>query len=208
MQVRQSIILIIGIFLLCHACSEEQTPKEISASVTNYLSLFPDQTNILMYSNFEALKQSPFGQALKVEFEEKIKEDHDDEEYRDFVEKTGLDVKKDIYEIWLGAEAQNGQDKEKNGGAIVRGKFDRKRMVDYFKKEHPDKFREETYREFEIYIIKQKHEEELSFTFLNSETMALGSYFWLKTIIRQSQNQGAANVLSNPTMAKFIHDIP
>lgn len=194
-------IAIIGIFILNTGCSGEPKQTEISANLSNYLSLIPKQTNVLFYANFENLKQTPLGEDIRSELEKKLKEEREDEDYLRFVEETGIDLKRDIYEIWVGANAVDNQDKQ--GGAIIRGKFNKERIIDYVKREKSHKLHKDSYKSFNIYLL---NDDDKAFTFLNNKTVAIGNLYWLQKVISQSKN-GEASVLNNSAMAELLAEV-
>ncbi len=200
-------ITFLSFILILNGCSDEYAPKEISAGVSNYLSLMPQHTNMIFYANCEKIRNTPFGEKLRTEWENKARVEWEDEEYLDFKEKSGLDFEKDIYEIWGGVLPKSGNDEENIAGVIARGSFNQKRIINYLKNERPHKIDEESYKDITIFSSTGRNKDDFSFAFLNSEIILIGGDRWLKTVIQQSQN-GSMNVLSNPTMAKFIHDIP
>lgn len=204
-------LLLITIFST--ACSGEEGPREVSAvsstaKSTDYLSFMPEETNILFYANFKSIKQTSFGEELSARFEDEIRIKRDDREYRDFLEATGVDPEKDIYELWFGS---SGGDRHDNvGGAIVRGKFDEKKIVKYIEEERYHRLRQTSYRGHKIYTIEDSNRsgnDDSEFTFLNSETVAVGDEEWLRNVVDLSKD-GGKNVLSNKAMARFIDEVP
>ncbi|MFQ5823928.1 MAG: hypothetical protein ACE5JB_07730 [bacterium] len=202
MKVRKLFVVIFSVFILFGSCSGEQpenAKKELSVSAANHLTLIPKETNVLCYINFENLKKSPLGEDLSKELELMIKEEREDEEYLEFVEKTGLDLKRDIYDIWLAVFANNENDEE--GGVIARGKFNRKKIIDYLKEEKHHEFREKTYLDYKIYLLEDN--DDTAMVFLNDETIALGKIYWLRKVIAQSKND-KTSILNNSVMTELM----
>ncbi len=204
------ILLLILIFST--ACSGGEGPREVSAVTssaksTDYLSLMPEETNILVYANFKSIKQTSCGEELSARFEDEIRVKRDDREYRDFLEATGVDPEKDIYELWFGSTGGDRHDDV--GGAIIRGKFDEKKIIEYVEEERYHRLRQANYRGHKIYNIEDsnRRNDDSEFTFLNSETVAIGDGEWIKTVIDLSKD-GGKNVLSNKAMARFIAEVP
>ena len=200
------------ILIFATACSGGEGPREVSAVTspaksTDYLSLMPEETNILFYANLNSIKKTSFGEELRARFEDDIRVKRDDREYRDFLEATGVDPEKDIYELWFGSTGGDRHDDV--GGAIIRGKFDEKKIVEYVEEERYHRLRQANYRGHEIYNIEDsnRRNDDSEFTFLNSETVAIGDGEWIKTVIDLSKD-GGKNVLSNKAMARFIKEVP
>lgn len=205
-----------GLFLLLilsTACSGGERPREVSAVAssgksTDYLSLMPEETNILFYANFNSIKKTSFGEELSARFEDDIRAKRDDREYRDFLDATGVDPEKDIYEVWFGSTGRDSHDNF--AGAIVRGKFDEEKIVEYVEEERYHRLRQNTYRGHKIYEIEDdehRGNDDGEFTFLNSETVAIGDGEWLRHVIDLSRD-GGKNVMSNKIMAQFIDEVP
>ncbi|MFQ5650461.1 MAG: hypothetical protein ACE5IY_11015 [bacterium] len=201
-RITQTILL--GLVFQTTACSTENAPEEAPAPKTRgteYLALMPENTHVLFYANLEEMKKTPLGEDFRVEFEEKMKEE-EEEDYFEFVEKTGVDLKKDVYELWIGGIAQGGQ--EVNSGAIINGRFDEKRIVDYLRTKEPHKIDETHYRDHTIYILEEKDKQ---MTFLTSGMIVIGNRQWIAAIIDQAED-GGKNVLDNPAMQDYIQQVP
>jgi hypothetical protein len=206
MKPRIFFVALWSVFVLFGGCSGEQNEKtkEVkSVSVANQLALIPTDTNILFYINLENLKKSPLGEELSIELEQSIKENGEDQDYLEFVEETGLDLKRDVYEIWLAVAAH--KDDEEAGGLIVRGKFDRDNIIEYLKREKPHEVEEQKYKDFEFYVFD--HKDDTGMVFLNNETLVLGKSYWLRKVIDQSTN-GESSILDNLVMTELMDKIP
>ncbi|MFQ5486379.1 MAG: hypothetical protein ACE5DO_13745 [Desulfobacterales bacterium] len=199
------VFIVLGFFcfLAVSSCTGEPAPKSPETPVSNYLNWLPEETNFVFYANFKTLKQTSFGEKLRSEIENRIRDE--DEEYLDFVEKTGLDIKRDVDELWA-AGLPDGLDDHANGGAIVIGKFDKNRIVEYFKEEHAHRYREESFQDHKIYLA-EKNDEIVSFTFLNSKTILVGGLPWVKAVLENSESDGT-NIMNNPVMARYIQEVP
>jgi len=200
------------ILIFATACSGGEGPREVSAVTspaksTDYLSLMPEETNILFYANLNSIKKTSFGEELRARFEDDIRVKRDDREYRDFLKATGVDPEKDIYELWFGSTGGDRHDDV--GGAIIRGKFDEKKIIEYVEEERYHRLRQANYRGHKIYNTEDsnRRNDDREFTFLNSETVAIGDGEWIKTVIDLSKD-GGKNVLSNKAMARFIAEVP
>jgi len=204
--------ILLSILIFSTACSGGEGPREVSAVTsseksTDYLSLMPEETNILFYANFRSIKQTSFGEELSARFEDEIGVNRGDREYRDFLEATGMDPEKDIYELWFGSTGGDWHDNV--SGAIIRGRFDEKKIVEYIEEERYHRLRQTNYRGHKIYNIEDNNRgnDDTEFTFLNSETVAIGDVEWIKNVVDLSKD-GGKSVLSNKTMARFINEIP
>lgn len=205
MKMRTTFVAPFCVFILFTACTGEQSQKEerrTSVSVADDLTLIPSETNILFYINFENLKKSPLGEELSKELELRIKEEGEDYDYLEFVEETGLDIKRDIYELWLAIAAS--EDSEEDGGILVSGKFNRDNIIDYLKREKRHEFQESSYKNFKIYALD--HHNDAGMFFLNEETLAIGKDHWLRTIIDQSISR-ESSILNNLAMTELMDKV-
>ena len=214
-------VLIFALLFVGTSCSKEQGSEAASLAGTkksvkkagktalskDYLSLMPEKTNFLFYANFESLRESAIGNDLKSEFEKKLHENKENQEYWDFIEKTGLDPQKDIYEIWVGGYAEGEHDHA--GGAVVRGKFDDKRIIKYLEEDEDHDVHQLNYRNHTIYSVKDRrhHDDENEFAFLNSQTAVVGKPSWIRLIIDNFED-GGTNVFDNASMRDFMEQIP
>ncbi|RMF57624.1 MAG: hypothetical protein D6743_18735 [Calditrichaeota bacterium] len=199
MKLSKGLSLALAIFVFAAGCTAENAPEPASVHTSDYLRLLPESTNGLFFANLAKLRETPLGEDLRGELAENW---HHDDEYLDFVEKTGVDLRKDVDEVWVAIVSEDSHDVM--GGAVVRGRFDRQKIVDYLKTEHPHKFRQDSYRGFDIYIPKDEDE---VFCFLNDETILAGKDAWLRRVLDLAV-EGGKSVLDNPTMAEYITSIP
>ncbi|NIR47701.1 hypothetical protein GWO43_04515 [candidate division KSB1 bacterium] len=202
---------ILAIFILSNGCTGE-APREASkpsAKMTNQLSILPQETNFVLYANIEAMRNSQFSQEVGGDFGHKFREEwREERDFQEFVEATGLDPNKDIYEVWVSALGiHDDYGEEDRGGAILRGNFDRERIVDYVKTEKRREIREVSYRDYDIFIGEKENDEEFAFTFLSDEIILGGNEPWLRTVLDLSEN-GGQNLMDNPVMTEYINDIP
>ena len=144
---------------------------------------------------------------MTARFEDDINIKRDDEEYRDFLDATGIDPEKDIYELWFSSA---GQDEDDFAGAIIRGKFDEKKIIAYIEDDRSHRLRQNTYRDHKVYTLENRRRgrnDDGEFTFLNSETVAIGNGQWLESVVDLSKD-GGKSVMNNKAMARFIDEIP
>lgn len=204
---KHALMILVLVLFGGSACSSEPGPKEgasAATAVSNHLSLLPETTHLLVYANMKALKETPFGAEIGREVDRKIRNEHDDESYRNFVEKTGFVFERDVQEIWISG-GNSGEYDEHNGGAIVRGNFDREKIIDFAKKESQTRVWEQEFEGYKIYR-SDSEKNNFAFVFLNDETALIGAEPWLKSVILKTKSD--QGVTDNPTMSKFISKIP
>lgn len=201
--------LLLFLSLLATACtadnesSGEGESSSTAKHTTNGLALIPENSAVVFYANLAALKDTPMGEKLHNEFDEKLSEEGEDEDYLDFVEKTGLDLRKDVYEIWAAGTRDKSAD-EPLGGAIITGKFDEKRIIDYMRNEKSSKITEEQYRDTKIYTSDK---DDTAFAFLDDNSLIAGKSAWVKEVI-DHEKDGGKSLLDNRKMMDYIGQVP
>lgn len=197
-------LILLGFGLQTSACSNENPPTEaVNLSQIDYLNFIPEETNLLIYANFENLKNTPFGQSIQDEFSTKI-ETEEDEDYREFMKKTGIDLKRDIHQIWVCSMVDN--ENESDAGAIIEGSnFDEERILQYIEEQENAEVKKTTYHGHTIYSNINDHDDDSGFTFLRKGLVAVGKESWLHSII--DQEGSSKNILDNEDMSKYINKI-
>jgi hypothetical protein len=184
------------------ACQSNTETAEMSRKVVQALTLMPEQTNLLVYVNVASLQESQFGQEVRHQIDAGIT-DKENQDYREVMEATGLDVEKDVSEVWLAGIADS--DNETKGGALVRGTFDRGRITDYLNK-NPEKFHRSAYKGHTLYVLGSADDNKALLLY-DDETILTGDNAWLNLVL-DNQDQKAANVLQNTVMAQCIDALP
>lgn len=193
-----NVFFLIVLVLACICCSGENA-QGVNPGAKNF-DLMPNESNLLFYANFAEVKGTPFGKQLQQRLEDKISEEND-EEYEQFVQETGFDVSRDVREIW--ASVITDRNGKTRGGALVRAKYDKDRLIDFMKKDK-DKFEEDSYKGYPIYFTDNEEE---AFSFLNSDNIAVGHVIWIESLIDQMKEK-KASVLDNSIMSGLIDRIP
>lgn len=183
------------------ACSEENSSEtrakpaaRENVAVADYLALVPKEASVLFYANLHDLRNTPLGEEFRL--------DEDDEDYRDFVERTGVAPEKDIDACWIGTLTGKMEDK---GGVIATGRFDEKRIVKYFKEESRNEFEETTYRGYTIFSAKD-HEDNPDMVFLDARAVVVGSPVWVRAVLDRAKGD-SESVMKNPAMAQQIEKV-
>ena len=196
------------ILLFVGACTGEAPREAVGPGPgKELLSLLPVESNFLMYANLEAIRQTPLGRQWQADLEQKVEADIEDEGYRDFVEATGLDPKRDLHEIWVAAvfSKKEHENDSEEGGAILRGKLDRGRILDYLRTKKEKDVREQAFMGHTIYTFEDD-DDDISFAFLTDETVVVGDEGWLRGVLKRNKS-GGRSVLDNPTMANSLDEI-
>lgn len=202
--------LVLALAFSGSACSGagESSETPLTSSTKNNLKLLPENTRVIFYANIDELRKTEIGRELQSDFEKDISED-DDEDYRDFVRRTGLNPEKDISEVLFGGF--NVDDEDMEGGIIVTGKFDSNRIVEYARSQEPHDFDEGTYRGHTVYRIDEHGhhgDEHTQLTFLGSNTAVFGNESWVHAVIDGQEDERSKSILDNAHMSQFISQVP
>lgn len=203
-------LLLAALLVVAHGCSQDTEPSEaaenatagsaLASKVTDQMSLLPSNMNLVFHADLAYLRKTPVGEDLRRQLEAKINEESDDD-YLDFVEKTGVDIKKDVDLVWAGA--MPAEHDESIGGLIAMGRFDKDRIVDYMREKHRHDFDKLSYRDHDVYTTDDK---EGLISFLDSRTVVLGEKTWVEAVIDQFEDK-TASILDNPGMSAHIKDM-
>jgi len=200
--------IICSIVLMTAACGtaengSAESSTKLKASI-NYLSLLPENSSVVLYANVHAVRKTRMGQEIQEELERKGygNHDHSDKDYLEFVDKTGLDLEKDVDEIWGSAvrEAEG----ETVAGAIVTGRFDEQRLIDYMTQEKSVRLNTETFRGRKLYINEK---DDTALVFFGDNSLVFGKPAWVKAVVTLSDD-GGSSVMDNRDMMQFIEDVP
>ncbi len=188
------------------ACSEEPQTEESSfaglpggkqAQMADHLTSIPAMVNMVFYMDLHALRETSVGAEMREEIAMKIT---DDEDYLEFMEQTGVDIRRDLDQVWVGA--LNGRGRSL-GGAIATGNFDAKKIVTYLENRDHDTFEQRSYRGYDVY---SGHDKDNSVVFINSSTAVIGDTEWVNATIDQIEDK-AESVLDNPEIAGHVDDV-
>jgi len=186
-----TIFVIVFIFALFTFISCEMTstaPGAGKAKADNMLRLLPKDVLAIFFINFN--------KAINLEIVDNlIKKNIDSEffkkltDYQEFMNKTGIDLQKDVYFI-AGAITGELEEDKQEGVGIINLKYEKDSLLAFIKEtsEEGTEFTEEDYNEFTIYNYKEK-DEEGSFVFLNDSNIAIGNKENVKSVINISQKK-------------------
>jgi len=184
---------VISVFLLASLlwfCAG-QKGQPLIQEMKDKLSILPDQSDGLAYVNVSNVFKSEFIQLKEAdEFEKHLEE----EEYLEFVEETGFDIKKDVHEAYF-VISNSEDDDEPDFLAVVYGKFDSEKIMGYVdKKERGHELSESKYREYTIYETDESNH---SFSFIENGTLIGGNdklvKHWLDNFIDKKHNDNWIN---------------
>jgi hypothetical protein len=125
---RNKILTVLVVVAALISC--ERMKEQFSGDMLQQIALLPQDANVVGYINVAKIHNSSFASLLPDSG--KIQPFHD-MDYQEFVEATGLDIRKDVQEIY-GAANITDQNHEGSGIFVVKGRFDKDKIMAYISK--------------------------------------------------------------------------
>ncbi len=186
-----TVFVIVFIFALFTFISCEMTstgPGAGKAIADNMLRLLPKDALAIFFINFnKAINLEIVDNLIKKNIDSEFFKELTD--YQEFINKTGIDLQKDVYFIAGAITGELEKDKQEGVG-IINLKYEKDSLLAFIKEtsEGDTEFTEEDYNEFTIYNYKEK-DEEGSFVFLNDSNIVIGNKENVKSVINVSQKK-------------------
>lgn len=182
-------------------------------------SLLPDNAAGVFSVNFKKLTQLAFFDKMIKEAEQKETTDTKKffKNYQDFVDKTGIDPKKDVYSMAFGVYGQLGS-KEPDTVFLANLNYKQNALLTLIKEQAPG-FAEETYNGVGVYKFKDDDGKDIALSFLGDNLIAAGRPDLLMKVIDLHNGKGQAvtadatlkphfNKLKTDAIAAFIFGFP
>ena len=187
MKKNVSLFLLMLFAVLVAGCARTSSTA-MSPTVAQHLAWIPQEVNSVAYFDLQSLQQSELGKSLEKDFDHKISRWRDDEDYREFLDKTGFDVEKDLHNVLMGFEADN-REVSRHFAVIATGNFDEQKIIEAIKTardsmdfhHRQSELASETYNGKTIYIVKDDGEKACYFA--DAHTLVAGSREWIQTVI-------------------------
>ena len=180
-------VLLSAFVLFAVGCSRS-TSTSMSAAVEQHLAWIPQEVNSVAYFDVQSIRQSDLGKSLEKDFDDRIPRWRDDEDYKEFLEKSGFDVQKDLHSVLLGFEGDREKD-ARHFAVIATGNFDEQKIITAIKTAHDStefhhgrrEFATETYNGKTIYVVKEDGEKACYFA--DANTLVAGNKEWIQAVI-------------------------
>lgn len=196
-----SITVFVLTLLLISGCGEK---APTTAGGVNLFSLLPDNATGVVYMNFESLaKLELFDKMIKEAKEKKAdKPGKVFKDYQDFVDKTGIDPKKDIHAVAIGFLGKIGSGAEPDVAVVANLNYNKDKLLTALK-EGEEKFTEEDYKGITIIQGVDEHGKDFALAFVNESIIAGGKIEGVKKVVDLSKGEGQ-NILANAKMKSYI----
>lgn len=200
-----SISVLVLTLLLISGCGGDKGTSTGGAGGMNLLTFLPDNASGVVTINFKEIAKIEMFDKIIKEAEAK-NEDHPGEtfkNYQDFVNKTGIDPKKDIHGVAIAVLGKLGAG-EPDGVVVVNLNYDKDKMFAILKQEKVE-FTEEMYKDIVILSVKEENEQNVV-AFINDSVVAMGKIDGVKKVIDLSKGEGRSimdNAILKPYIEKF-----
>ena len=202
-------ILFVAVALLvATACGEERGRRLVSEK--GMLALLPENVNSIAAVNVKKLRGLEiYNKMLEQLFAKKTnKHRRPFQNYEDFVNQTGIDLKKDVDAIVLGIKAGRQQtDAAKNGYAVtvIKMRYTKEKILRVIR-ENGITLEKNMYKNISTYTYHDKANQNLMLAFLSGDIAAAGAEAAVHDVIDIIQGTGK-NVFHNPQIIPYLDDI-
>jgi len=198
-----SVLFILIFFLIFSGCGKKN--ETISNGKTNLLSLIPENASGIFSINLEKItKLENFDKIVnKIDKEEKKPSLKSFKNYQDFIEKTGIDPKKDLYSIALGLYGEIGKSNT-DIAVVINLNYNKDKILDIFEKENKDYY-EEKFKKYVIYKFLDKKKREMCFSFINNRIIGFGPATRVKQVIDLFEGHGKS-ILTDEKKKPYLND--
>jgi hypothetical protein len=199
-----STIVLFSTLVMMPGCGGEKSSA--GGGTSDLLSLLPDNAAAVFSVNVKKMSQLDFFDKMIQEAEKKEIEKPGKifENYQDFVTKTGIDPKKDLYAIAFGVYGQLGSTNN-DVAFVVNLKYNKDTILGLLKEKGAE-FTEETYKDITVFKAKEQLDKEMAFTFLSDQIIAGGTPAILNQVIDLHKGTGKS-VLDNASLKAHLESI-
>jgi hypothetical protein len=194
------VTLVFAMLLVMPAC-KKKAPGQISSEAM--LAMVPDGPVMLMAFNFKQFAALDlFDKMIKKDWQKNATPAKAFKDYPDFVEKTGIDLQKDVYSV-VGAIYGDFDSKNPEGIGIVNMKYDPDKLLAVLK-DNQVVTAEEKYRGLNIYTLKNEDSsKDMRLAFLNKSNIIFGTPLQVKKAIDLNLDKGKS-VLQTASLMKYV----
>lgn len=213
MKRRMAFVLLLALAIVAGGCSKP-TITALPSSVDQHLAWIPQTVNGVAYCDVQSLRQSELGQALQKDWSDEIKRMREDRDYKEWLEKAGIDFEKDLHSVLAGFHGDR-RDSASTFAAVITGNFDEQKiantitaMRDSLRELHEEykmsDFVTETYNGKTLYVVK-KHGEK-AFYIADAHTLVAGNKAWVQAII--DGKTAGESVKQNEALMALMNKLP
>ena len=192
--------LVLVVMLLAPACKKKAAGQMNSEAM---LAMVPEGPVMIMAFDFQRLAGlNFFDKTLKADWQKNARAAKDFKDYQEFVQKTGVDLQKDVFAV-VGAIYGGFESENPEALGIINLKYDEGRLLAVFREK--DVFTaEEAYGGRTLYTLKNEDaSKDMRLAFLNKANIVVGSPLSVKKALDLAAKNGK-NVLQTPALMKYV----
>lgn len=196
--------------------------KATSGGEVDLMSMIPENASGVMAINFKKIVNLDlFDQMIEKAKAEKPKEGAPFKSYEDFIEKTGIDPKKDVYSMAIGIMGEMKGAGEPDVVAVMNINYDKEKIMAIIneRKSEIKEFATEAYEGIDVFNFKDDQGKDMGFSFISDSLVAVGQKDSLKKVIDLSKGKGKSVVdnaakkalfkqLNGDAVASFMFELP
>jgi len=178
--------------LILMSCQQGMAPAG-SASPEDVLKYLPQDAQGVFFVDVHNAMLTSAAEKL-------MQEDDDYDKYMEFVQKTGIDPKEDIF--YVAAAIVSEDPKEQKGAAVINLKYEKEKILATIKEEADAPPVTEDYSGVTLYSWKE--EDNNGFAFLDDSNVVLGDLSSVKAVVDVLQKK-RDNVFKNADLAQLLN---
>ncbi len=196
--------------------------KKTSGGEVDMLSMIPEDASGVMSINFKKIAGlEVFDKMLEKAKAEKPKAGAPFKDFDDFVTKTGINPKEDIYSMSIGIFGDMKAAGDPDAVVVVNAKHDKEKIMGIInaKKAEITDFAAEKYEGLDLYSFKDDEGKEMSFSFISDSLITAGRKDAVKKVLDLSKGKGKSVLdnsakkamfkqLNGNAVASFIFELP
>ena len=197
------LMIMVSIMIFISGCNDKAKSGTVSSEQVELYSYIPDSATGLFTINFNKLTAVPAFNEIKedMKFDKIGKEQKFFKGYADFVEKTGIDPKKDVKSVVVAIFGEIGE-KEPDVSVIANLNYDKQKLLALLKESKTD-FQATDFNGMTLYSGKDEKGKEGGFIFLSDNLITAGTINGVKKIASLAGTNGK-NILSDPKMSSYM----
>ncbi len=194
------VVLVFAMLLVVPACKKKAAGQMNTEAM---LDMVPEGSMMVMAFDFQRFAAlNFFDKALKEDWKKNAKAAEDFKDYQEFVQKTGVDLQKDVYAI-VAAVYGNLDSEKPEVLAVANLKYDEAKLLTVFKEKGVFSG-EEKYGDRSLYTLKNDDaSKDMRLAFLNKANILFGSPLQVKKAIDLADKKGKS-VRQTAALMKYV----
>lgn len=199
-------VVMISILALVTGCDEKASVGETGADLVSLYNYVPDTATGLFTINFNKLTSISAFDKMKddMKFDDISKNQKFFKDYQDFIEKTGIDPKKDIKSAVVAIFSEL-DEKDAELSLIANLNYDKQKLLTLMK-ESGKEFQTSDFNGMTMYSGKDEKGKEAGFIFLSDNIITAGTIEGVKKVAELA-GKGGKNILADPKMKSYMDKV-